>query len=184
MQNVCIFECNSIPYKWRAAWSPMCWMPVGLVRVSQNVRHAVSRRLCGPGIALRWSQALWISPQWDLHAQLSKYVRFDIQIAGEERDWLRFTEIVLDYLRYNHNNFDSWACRSHCGAVHNAWNHLKAMLGRHTAAHHEPDILTKPDQTHLHSTYWASRSTPLVKNGIACKNTYILHRLSSCWFFP
>ena len=40
--------------------------------------------------------------------------------------------------------------------------------------------VTKPDQTHLRSTYWAPGSTPLVKSGIALKNPHVLHRLSSC----
>ena len=30
------------------------------------------------------------------------------------------------------------------------------MLGPQTAAHHVPDILINHDQTHLHSTFWAS----------------------------
>ena len=137
----------------------------------------------GPSIALEWSQAVWISPRWNLHTQLSNYMRFTIQSVGYDRYWLRFKEITRDYLRYNFVYFDSWVCRSHRGDIYTAWDHSEAMLGLQTAAHCAPNILTKPDQTHLYSVYWVSDSTPLVKSGIACKNTYILRRLSSCWFF-
>ena len=155
------------------------WVWSGLVKLSGFWWAAV----CGPNFALGWSQALWISPRWDLRAQLSIYMRLHLKwsrtISGNLNQSPQSPAIWI----LNRTYFDSWACRSHCGDIHNAWDHPKAKLGPQTAAHHKPDILTNPDQTHLHSTYWASGSTPLVKNGIACKNTHILHRLSSCWFF-
>ena len=47
------------------------WVWSGLVKMSGTCWAAV----CDPSIALGWSQASWISPRWDLHAQLLKYMR-------------------------------------------------------------------------------------------------------------